>query len=79
MRPLHWILIALLLAAVWGSFAYLSLDAGQLLSADGRAQMSKYVLSFFPPDLSFAYLAQTWRGAVETIAISAIGTLLAPP
>jgi len=77
LRPLHWILIALLLAAVWGSFAYLSLDTGQLLSADAGAQMSKYVLSFFPPDLSLAYLAQTWRGAVETIAISAIGTLLA--
>jgi hypothetical protein len=30
-------LIALLLAAVWGSFAYLSLDAGQLFSADAGA------------------------------------------
>ncbi len=77
MRPVHWLLVTLLAAAVWGSFAYLALDVGQLFSADAGTQMLKYVLSFFPPDLSLAYLQQIWRGTLETIAISAIGTLFA--
>ncbi len=77
MRPVHWLLVAVLLAAAWGSFGYLSLDLGQLFSVDAGAQMLKYVVSFFPPDLSPAHLSQTWRGTLETIAISAIGTVLA--
>ena len=67
----------MLLIAVWASFAYLALDLGQLFTAEAGAQMLKYVVSFFPPDVSADYLAQTWRGTLETIAISAIGTLLA--
>lgn len=74
---MHWLLVIMALAAVWGSFAYLALDAGQLFSLDAGAQMLKYAVSFFPPDLTPAYLAQIWRGTVETIAISAIGTLIA--
>jgi phosphonate transport system permease protein len=69
--------VIMLLIAVWASFAYLALDLGQLFSAEAGAQMLKYVVSFFPPDVSADYLAQTWRGTLETIAISAIGTLLA--
>ena len=77
MRIAHWLVLGTLLAAVWASFAYLALDAGQLFSADAAGQMWKYLASFFPPDLSHDYLAQAWRGTLETIAISAIGTLLA--
>ena len=77
MRPVHWLVVAGLLAAVWESFAYLALDFGQLFSAQAGAQMFKYLLSFFPPDLSRDYLALAWQGTLETIAISAIGTLLA--
>ena len=71
------LVVILLLAAAWGSFAYLALDLGQVFSAEAGAQMLKYVVSFFPPDLSADYLAQAWRGTLETVAISAIGTLLA--
>ena len=77
MRPVHWLMIAGLLAAIWASFAYLAIDLGPLFSAEAGAQMFKYLLSFFPPDLSPDYLARTWQGTLETIAISAIGTLLA--
>jgi phosphonate transport system permease protein len=66
-----------LLAMVWASFAWLGLDLGQLFAADSLGQMGSYALAFFPPDLSASYLAQIWRGTLETIAISAIGTLLA--
>lgn len=77
MRRAHGVVVIMLLIAVWASFAYLALDLGQLFSAEAGAQMLKYVVSFFPPDVSADYLAQTWRGTLETIAISAIGTLLA--
>ena len=77
MSPIHWLLVAALLAAVGASFGYLSLNLGELFSADAAAQMWKYVVSFFPPDLSPPHLAQTWRGTLETVAISAIGTIIA--
>ena len=77
MRRSHALVVMLLLIAAWTSFAYLALDFGQLFSVEAGAQMLKYVVSFFPPDISVDYLAQAWRGTLETIAISAIGTLLA--
>ncbi len=77
MTPAHWAAITLMLAAVAGSFVYLALDVGQVFSAEAAAQMWAYVVRFFPPDFSPDYLAQTWRGTLETIAISAVGTLLA--
>ncbi|NBR30373.1 MAG: phosphonate ABC transporter, permease protein PhnE [Betaproteobacteria bacterium] len=77
MNARHWLALGLILAAVVGSFAYLSIDAVELLSAESAAQMWGYFVRFFPPDLSPAYLAQIWRGTLETIAISAVGTLLA--
>jgi phosphonate transport system permease protein len=77
MRPLHWFAISLMLAAVAGSFVYLALDVRELVSADAAAQMWRYFVQFFPPDFSPEYLSQAWRGTLETIAISAVGTLLA--
>lgn len=77
MRRAHALVVMLLLLAAWASFAYLALDFGQLFSVEAGAQMLKYAASFFPPDISADYLAQAWRGTLETIAISAIGTLLA--
>lgn len=77
MRGAHWGVVAGLIAAIWASFAYLALDLGQLLTLEAQAQMWKYTLSFFPPDLSAEYLRRIGQGTLETIAISAIGTALA--
>lgn len=77
MKPVHWLVVAVLIVVTWASFAFLSLDLGLLLTADARAQMWKYLVSFFPPDLSAEYLARIGHGTLETIAISAIGTALA--
>lgn len=66
-----------IVAAVVASFAYLQLDFVSLVSADSRTQMLDYAGSFFPPNTSPAWLAKLWQGALETLAISAIGTLLA--
>lgn len=77
MRPAHWLVLAGLAAAVWASFAFLSLDLEDLLSGEARALMWKYVVSFFPPDVSPDYVVRIGQGTLETIAISAIGTALA--
>jgi phosphonate transport system permease protein len=77
MRAAHWGVLAGLIAAVWGSFAYLALDLGQLLTLEAQVQMWKYAGSFFPPDFSADYLRRVGQGTLETIAISAIGTALA--
>lgn len=67
----------LLLVAVFGSFAYLQLEASALFSPEGIAQMSDYASGFLNPDLSRPHLRAIAHGALETLAMSAIGTLLA--
>jgi phosphonate transport system permease protein len=70
------IALAFCLLAFW-SFVYLDLDASRMFSAEGADQMAAYAVSFFPPDFSPPYLARVLSGALETLAISAIGTALA--
>lgn len=69
--------LTLLCGAVAASFIWLQLDFSALVTADGREQMARYVAAFFPPNTTPAWLAKLWQGALETLAISAIGTLLA--
>jgi len=67
----------LLIAAVIGSFAFLQFEASALFSRDGGRQMADYASSFLSPDLSANHLRAVGYGALETLAMSAIGTLLA--
>ena len=73
----HWLGMAALLGVVWASFAFLSLDLLQLFTAESRGYMLDFVRRFFPPDLSAGFLHRIAKGALETLAISAVGTLLA--
>lgn len=66
-----------LLAAVAAAFAYLQLDTATLFGREGLGQMAAYAAGFLDPDLSPAHLRAIGRGALETLAMSAIGTLLA--
>ena len=66
-----------LVAAVVAAFAFLQLESAALLSRDGLAQMAAYASGFMAPDLSPAHLQAIARGTLETLAMSAIGTLLA--
>ncbi|MCY1260223.1 Phosphate-import permease protein PhnE [compost metagenome] len=75
LRAIGW--LALILLAVGVSFAYLEIDTGGLFSASGLGQMGAYASEFFPPDLSAPHLRDIGRGALETLAMSALGTLLA--
>lgn len=66
-----------LLVAVAASFAFLQLEPGTLLSRDGLAQMGAYARGFLSPDSSPAHLRAVGWATLETLAMSAIGTLLA--
>lgn len=68
--------LILLVLVVWSVYdSGLSFHA--LLGSEGRRQMALFVRQMFPPDLSPALLPKVWQGALETLAISFLGTLLA--
>lgn len=52
-------------------------DPGALFGEEGRHQIATYVAKLFPPDLSAKTLRDAAAGAVETFAISFVGSLLA--
>ena len=76
-RLINLLLIAGIGVAIFASFAYLSLDLGELGSATSLKQMGAYVQRFLSPDLSADYLKAIFHGSLETLAMSALGTLLA--
>jgi phosphonate transport system permease protein len=69
--------LLVLAALIVASFAYLHLGLERLLSAAAVADMRDFIASFFPPDVSVRFLRKVAYGVVETLAISAVGTLLA--
>jgi phosphonate transport system permease protein len=66
-----------LLSLVVASFATLNLQWAQFFSLDAARSMGRFVAEFFPPDLSSAFVDKVLVGAAETLAMSALGTLLA--
>jgi phosphonate transport system permease protein len=69
--------VAALLLLVLASFWSLDLQWRTFFSAQAAASMGRFVAEFFPPDLSEPFLRKVLAGAVETLAMSALGTLLA--
>ncbi len=69
--------VAGLIALVVASFWSLDLQIVQFFSAESAASMGRFVGEFFPPDLSAPFVHKVAAGAVETLAMSALGTLLA--
>jgi phosphonate transport system permease protein len=72
-----WLALAAVLAVVGASFAWLAVDFSVLFTADALSRIAAYVRLLFPPDTSAVFLHKTALATVETIAISAMGTLLA--
>jgi phosphonate transport system permease protein len=66
-----------LLAAVGASFVGLGIDYSGLFSAESLRSMARFVAEFFPPDLSATFVRKTAWAALQTLAVSALGTLLA--
>lgn len=79
-RPVSWptrfglLALALLVAA---SFWTLDLQWGAFLEPDSLTKMSEFIRGFFPPVTEAAFLARLAVAASETLAMSALGTLLA--
>ena len=76
-RLINLLLIIGIALAVIASFGYLSLNLEELANANSLKQMGAYVQRFLSPDLSVGYLRAVFHGALETLAMSALGTLLA--
>lgn len=71
-----WITAGVLVLVI-ASFWSLDLRWAEFVSLDALRSMGRFVGEFFPPDLSPEFLAKVARGTWETLAMSALGTLLA--
>ncbi|MFZ2827764.1 MAG: phosphonate ABC transporter, permease protein PhnE, partial [Hydrogenophaga sp.] len=71
-----WFVLGLLVLVI-ASFWSLDLQWAQFLSLDAARSMGRFLGEFFPPDTSPAFLNKVAQGAWETLAMSALGTLLA--
>jgi phosphonate transport system permease protein len=72
-----WVGATLAACLVAWSFGGTGVDPLALLSLEGVGQMATYARRLFPPDLSAASLHEAGAGALETFAISLVGTCLA--
>jgi phosphonate transport system permease protein len=71
-----WLLLAML-ALVVASFWSLDLQWRQFFSLEAARSMGRFLAEFFPPDTSPEFLRKVALGTWETLAMSALGTLLA--
>ncbi|MER2296598.1 phosphonate ABC transporter, permease protein PhnE [Pseudomonas promysalinigenes] len=76
-RVVNLLVLAAIVAAVAASFGYLDLDLHALVGDGGLGQMGAYAARFMHPDFSGEHLRAVGRGALETLAMSGMGTLLA--
>ncbi len=68
---------AAVLVLVLASFWSLDLQWAQFLSPDAARSMARFAGEFFPPDTAPEFLRKVALGAWETLAMSALGTVLA--
>lgn len=68
--------LALVAAAVVASFRFLSVDFGGLFEPEARERMVRFVVEFFPPDVTPAFLRQVGFASLQTLAVSLLGTLI---
>ena len=71
-----WVNLGLLLLVV-ASFLSLDLQWGKFLSADALASMGRFVSELLVPQSAPAFLHKVFWASLETLAMSALGTVLA--
>ncbi len=69
--------VLVLVAVVAASFASLSIDASSFSDGTALALARDFVAGFLPPDLEGRFVGRVGWAALETLAMSAIGTLCA--
>jgi phosphonate transport system permease protein len=72
-----WCFAAALVIFVIASFWSLDLQWAQFLSLDAARSMGRFVAEFFPPEMQPAFVRRVLVGTWETLAMSAVGTVLA--
>ena len=72
-----WLLLAALLALVAASFASLPLRWSDFFTEQAYTTSAEFLRGFAPPDLQPAFVRKTLLAALETLSMSALGTLLA--
>ena len=68
--------LAAIAISVVASFRYLAVDFGGLFEAEARQRMARFVVEFFPPDVSPAFLRQVGFASLQTLAVSLLGTVI---
>lgn len=66
-------LVVLTIASFWS----LNLQWGAMFSADSARLMGKFIGELLTPDFSTVFVFKLWKAALETLAMSALGTLIA--
>jgi phosphonate transport system permease protein len=66
-----------LLVLIGASFWSLDLQWAQFLSMDAARSMGRFLGEFFPPNLQPAFVFKVFGATWETLAMSALGTLIA--
>jgi phosphonate transport system permease protein len=74
--PLCWSLVGMLVLTCL-SFWSLDLQLGRVLSLDSLARMGKFLGELLSPNLEPEFLTKLAKASLETLAMSAVGTLLA--
>jgi phosphonate transport system permease protein len=72
-----WLLLLALGALVAASFASLPLQWAAFFTADAARSMREFMAGFAPPDLEPVFLKRVLQATLETLSMSALGTLLA--
>ena len=71
-----WIVVGVIALAV-ASFATLDLQLARLFSVDAAQRMGKFLGELMSPSVNAKFLAKLGVASLETLAMSAVGTLLA--
>ncbi|MTW09106.1 phosphonate ABC transporter, permease protein PhnE [Pseudoduganella eburnea] len=72
-----WLFAAALAALVIASFATLQLKLGELFTIEAMHSAGNLLAGFAPPETASGFLRKTGIATMETLAMSALGTLLA--
>lgn len=71
-----WMVLGLLVLVVL-SFVSLDLQWAQMFSLESARSMGRFLAEFFPPDVSPVFVTKVAWASVETLAMSALGTVIA--
>ena len=72
-----WLLMVALVALVVASFASLPLHFSEFFTAAAWATIAEFLGGFAPPEMAAPFLIKTFHATIETLSMSALGTLLA--